>query len=249
MHQLLNLNKKSLNFVLLLIFFLSISDFSFSQNNDKKDLFSKYDEIIGDDNLSYSNGHVHLNYDKTINNQHRYISKNNFSKGSIVYNNQNFDNLDLNYDIFEDQLVMKIANKNYDLSINLIKEKVSNFILDNSLFENIDSKNIPSGFYQNLFNGDGSNFKIFVKHSKKKREIIDNNTLVREYNYNQKFYIFLNGEYSKFDTKKDILNLFPTLEEKINNFYQMNNVLDKNDKTKFVQNLAQFLYNTTKNQL
>ncbi len=246
--MLLHFSKKYLLNSTLLLVFCFASETVFSQNNQNQ-LYDKYDEIIGEENLNINVGPVHLNYDKTFKNQHRYFNSDQFYVGAITYNNQKYNKLNLKYDIYEDQLILKISNQNYNLAINLIKDNVSDFTIDNQNFKNlkVSSKTISDGFYQGLFVS--SRLASYVKHFKKKKDIIQNTEVVRQYDYGQEFVIFYKEQYYKLNSKKDLTSIFPAFEDKINNFYLMNKTLEKENKKLFIENIMKYINNLLPSEL
>lgn len=97
---------------LYLLFNISLN----AQNQlEEIDLAKQSDKLIGIDNLSFINGTIHSNYDITRNKENnRYLISNEYSKGTLTYNNQRYYDLLLNYDIYEDQLIcIPNAENNY----------------------------------------------------------------------------------------------------------------------------------------
>ncbi len=67
--------------------------------------------------------------------------------GSIQYDNQFYDNIDLLLDIAHDHLIVESAGTNQ--KIELISEKIQSFIINNQLFVRLQSPDV--GFYYQVY--------------------------------------------------------------------------------------------------
>lgn len=90
-----------------------------------------------------------------------------FFKGSVTFNGQKYSNLDLKYDIYNDELILSI--KSYPVII-MNKEMVDSFnlVLGNRIFHIInagnDTSNVLKGYANVLYDGPSS---LYVKYIKK----------------------------------------------------------------------------------
>jgi len=70
-----------------------------------------------------------LNYDRVANNNDRfYFSQ--YATGTVVYDTQIYNNLVINYDIYNDDLILKPNGESDKYPIILIKDKVQSFSID-----------------------------------------------------------------------------------------------------------------------
>ena len=118
--------KELLTAVTALLFLVTIQNLR-SQTNSETSLYKWYDESIGKENSEINNGQLYLNYYKTANNTHSYLNSETFEKGSLVYQNQTFDDAVLNYDIFKDNLLLKPNGINDRRLVVLIPQKIQSF--------------------------------------------------------------------------------------------------------------------------
>jgi len=112
------------------------------------------------------NGRIWRNqYSKAIGDQ--FFLTNTFLKGSVTLNGRRFNNLNLKYDIANDELILSIEP---NPSISMNKEMVDSFDLD---FENrnyhiinagTDNSNILSGYVNVIYDGPST---MYVKYTKK----------------------------------------------------------------------------------
>jgi hypothetical protein len=148
--------------VLILIIFRGISS-EFIQ------LVSVYPTVIQQnptDKGSLLNGRIWRNqYSKAIGDQ--FFLTNTFLKGSVTSNGRRFDNLDLKYDITNDELVLRIES--YPVII-MNKELVDSFNLffENRIYHIInagtDTSNVLRGYANVLYDGPST---LYVKYTKK----------------------------------------------------------------------------------
>lgn len=112
------------------------------------------------------NGRIWLNqYSKAVGDQ--FFLENTFIKGSVTFNGQRFNNLDLQYDITNDELLLSIES--YPVII-MNKEMVDSFslVFGNRNYHIIntgtDTSDILRGYVNVLYNGPSA---LYVKYMKK----------------------------------------------------------------------------------
>lgn len=237
--------KKSKINIALALLIISCNGFKiYSQNNSETSLYNWFDNVIGKENLVINNGTRHTNYDRTLNNKDRYYNTDLLTTGSINYDNQDYFEITLKYDIYKDELILKYYGESDYTEINLIKDKVGSFKINDENFINLNINNqLPSnsrgGYYeQNLV---AKNFTFYIKHYKEKKEILKSNGVFIEYFYQNEFMLFIDNKFNIINTKKEILNLFPDYKSKINDYYLMNRNLKKENETKFMKNLMRYI--------
>lgn len=211
-----------------------------AQNIDDFYVQNWFDNTLGSENLSINNGKIHTNYDFTLNNESRYFEYKDFVKGNVNYDNQNYYDLNLKYDIYNDELVLNPANENEYIKINLIKENIINFIIQNKKFVQIKSIQL-NGFYEESLIG--KNFVFYIKHYKEKKEILKDNRAYSSYFYKTRYYLFHDNKYKEIISKKDLIKTYPKNKSQINDFYDSNRNLKKENQLKFMKNLFQYINN------
>ncbi|MHC1702468.1 MAG: hypothetical protein AB9846_01045 [Tenuifilaceae bacterium] len=142
--------------IILYLFLLSLPNISVSQVNNNpnsySDIFSHYDSYYGS-NPELVNGTQYLGYDSRIKG-HQFFNDFDFFDGSVTINGTEYKNLQINYDIFSNKLILK--HKDYADNINYIElfnSSIDNFKLDNKTFIYTCFLNKPKGFYQLIDNG------------------------------------------------------------------------------------------------
>lgn len=214
---------------------------SYSQNQENYiNLIKQSDKLIGINNLSYVNGTIHTNYDITNKKENnRYLLSNDFIKGSLTYNNQQYYELLLNYDIYEDYLICIPNAENNYIKINLIKKNVNEFNLSNRKFKNlqIDLRENVFDFYEERKITNST--ILYIKHSKEKNEVIQDQKIISDFKHIKKFIIYNNNNYFKINNEKDLTFVFPNKKNEINKFYKDYENLEKQNKEEFIVKLIQ----------
>ncbi|WP_166922850.1 hypothetical protein [Flavobacterium poyangense] len=252
-----NYQNKSI-FLILFGLFLQINTVH-SQSGNATSLYSWFDKTIGKSNLDLYNGPRYVNLYRTIDKSHSFYFSNDYSKGDVHYQNQDYYDLDLKYDVNNDILILK-ANGGYDyLGISLIKEKTAFFTLYNKKFININfnNPNCPvymSGYYQELIFS--KNNILYIKHHKTKTRVIDtkrisdgtNQASSDEFRDKNEYILKYKDVYYKISSKSDIIKIFPDHKSEIRKYYNSNTQLEESDKNLFLENLLKRINNLMPNE-
>lgn len=223
---------------IIILFFASL--IINAQDNSCSFVYNWVDKTLGGENLSINNGKIHTNYDLTLNNENRYLESINFVKGELNYENQNYYNLNLKYDIYNDELILNPSNESEYIKINLIKDNIAFFSLFGKKFVQI--KDIQfNGFYQEIQTG--KNGVFFIKHLKEKKEILNDNKVYSKYFYKNEYLIFHENKYLKINSKKDLIKIYSNNKSQINDFYESKGNLKKENELKFMENLFRYINN------
>ncbi|MDI9308584.1 MAG: hypothetical protein QM535_00095 [Limnohabitans sp.] len=213
--------------------------------SEESTLLQQNDKLIGIDNLSFTNGTIHINYDITKNKEnHRYLVSNEYVKGTFTYKNQKYYDLLLNYDIYEDQLICIPNIENNYIKLNLIKKNIDDFKIDNKHFKNLNivqKNNTITGFYEEK--KINSSIILYIKHTKEKKEILQDQKVISEFNSAKNYIISLNNEFFKINTERDFHSIFPSKRNEINTFYKEYENLEKQNKEEFIIKLIKTINN------
>ncbi|MDQ6470380.1 hypothetical protein RB619_06985 [Flavobacterium sp. LHD-80] len=231
--------------IFLSLFGLLLNIYSIhSQSVKEIETFNWFDKNTGIESLDIKNGRAHLNFDKTVENQHRYYGPDEFRKGSVRYNSQNYFDLYLKYDIYADELVLRPYDEQNNTKINLIKSNVSNFKIGNETFVNLKELNntaFKGGYYEEI--AINSNQIFYIKYYKEKKKNIKEEFNLIEYTPRYEFILWKENKFNLINDKKAIIALFPESKRKINDFYLMNRNLRKENTSLFMKNLIKFINN------
>jgi len=242
----------------IVLFFLIISSINITTSvkgqtnfNTNNNYYNWFDNIIGVENTEINNGIVYKEKYKTIDGNHKFYSTSKFINGNITYHKQPFFNIEMKYDIYDDEIIIKLPNQSSFSIIQLIKDKVDTFSINNHKFINI-SKNQEtfyneeiSGFYEIPFQS--KKITLLKKHKKERKQRIGN-FVYSQFKDNSSYYIFYNLKYYKINSKNKLLKLFPSLKKNIASYYSSKKQQLKVDPDLFMVNLTKHLNILLKNQ-
>jgi len=238
----------------ILIFYTLFFSFSeTSAQSDERYIIKMHDSIVGKQALTINNGYFHTNPYAVSNGRYRYYTTtDNYIKGTVVYENQNYYDIDLKYDLYQDILIYRPTAESGNIGIELIAQNVDYFMLNNKKFVNVGKTVSPmitfiKGYYEESLNG--KNFIFYIKHHKDRKDVMNETRSYTEFEDNNEYFIFRNDTYHKIASKSDIIALFPDLKKKINDLYSMNKSLEKENKYLFyetvIHKINYLLENTT----
>lgn len=231
--------KLKVSLILLFIIFHSLHITLYAQNKTE-DFF---DTVVGKENLPLNNGTFYFSTYKTLD-THPFYNSNKFSNGSIIYDEQLYNNVNLKYDNHRDILVFKPYGETENFGIILIENKVERFNLNHKTFINLsfvtkDSLKNVKGYYEE--NVKNAHFTFYIKHKKDRREYIKDNNIFNVFGIDNEFLLAYKNAYFTIDSKKDITQLFLEQKKEINGFYTNNSKLHKEDKTTFYEKLFTYI--------
>lgn len=236
-----NYQNKSI-FLILFGLFLNIYSIR-SQTNNEISTYNWFDKNLGIESLDLKNGPAHLNFDKTANNQHRYYTDT-FKSGSIIYNGQNYFDLYLKYDIYADELVLRPYNESNTTKINVVKDYVSSFKIDNQKFvtlKELSTPNFKKGYYEEVLLS--KNTILYIKYYKERNNVMKENIAYIEYLTKYDYILLKEKDFHLINDKKEIIKLYPEHKRTINDFYFKNRSLKKEDLSLFMKSLMKYINN------
>ena len=181
-------------------------------------LYTWFDDQVGYENLEIYNGIQFINTYKPINNKHRFFETDSFVKGKISYNNQSYE-VNLRYDLYEDQLIILADTRTNSNEILLIKELVEHFEISSSHFIHLkgENKGINSGFYEVIYNN--GSITLLKKHSKQLKQDIENRKVYYEFKAEKaEYFCVTEDEMFQIKNKKDIISRFPKFKRELSRF-------------------------------
>ena len=146
-----------------------------------------------------------------------------FFKGSVTFNGRKFENLDMKYDIHNDELILSIES--YPV-IMMNKEMVDSFdlVLGNRIFHIInagtDTSNVLRGYVNVLYGGRSS---LYVKYTKKIQPLGDDgryDLFVQEH----LIYLRKGTEIVPVEGKRNLLNLLEDKKKEIRDYIKSSRI-------------------------
>ncbi|WP_298136840.1 hypothetical protein [Flavobacterium sp.] len=238
--------------LILIIFFCNYLPFinnGYCQNLINQNIGNYYDNIVSESSLPLYNGKFYNDIYKTKSDTIHPFLKKDFISGSVTYENQFYQNVNIKFDIYKDNLLINPKNKSNVFTLILDKSKVENFNFLNKTFINIDYKKYSnsksfSGFFEYI--PIQNNFELLVKYNKENEKVIFNEKLIDEFYYSQNFYIVVDNKIHKFNSKKDAIEIFKKNKSDINTFYRKNKYKEKNNPVMFKIELLNLLKSNSK---
>nr|WP_299173595.1 hypothetical protein [uncultured Allomuricauda sp.] len=230
-----------------LYFFISLSNvfFAFGQTSTNNDVtYQWFDQIVGIENTALVNGIEYEEEHRAINDKTKFFKSKDFLNGTVTYKNQSYFGLQLKYDLYESNVLVRLPNRIGGTTLKLIKDEVQDFTIDGHSFSAIADKDGASfsGFYERLFKGEY--LGLYTKYKKNAVERTDKKSLYYEFiegesehliQYRTKFY--------RIESKKDLVELFPEFKSEITAHYKRNKTKKKRRAGFFMSSLVNLIDN------
>jgi len=191
------------------------------------------------------NGKEFIQYSPTLEG-HPYFGDGELRKGSIIYDEMFFDNVNMQYDLVKDELVIQHFDVFFKLV--LISQKVKEFHLDGHHYRRLvkDSINklpVATGFYDFLHEG---SIRLLVKRTKKIDEIITDKVIQRiaEKDF---YYIIKDSVYHQIKTYKSLLSILKDKSKEIRQDLRKNRIKFRKNREAAILRAVTF-YDTSKNK-
>lgn len=168
------------------------------------------------------NGPEYFNYAKRYHAQegHQFFFSPTMQPGSIHYNDHEFGELQLAYDIVLDQVVL--AQPYSSLTLRLINEQVRSFTLTNHRFvrlvaDSSSRKVIRTGFYEVLLD---STVGVLARREKRMQEHVGRPFINVQFTSTTRLFIRKAGRYYAVASKSSVLHLFPDRSKDLQKYMQ-----------------------------
>lgn len=235
----------------LLVGFLLNFFFCHSQiPHEANDHYLWFDSIVGIENTDLYQGILYVQEYRTVNENTQFFLNSDFLNGSVEYSGQKYFDLDLKYDVFEDEVLLKMISKTSGQTLKLFKDRIQSFEIDGRIFVGIHEEGLPTGFYEILV--ESTFFTLHAKRTKNKFERKDTFIYDEFLDGRSEYVLYYNNKYVVLKSKKDLTNLFPKFKNEINDYYRKVSRLKKKDPDGFhigVIKRIEIQLSNTKNQL
>ncbi|WP_422083738.1 hypothetical protein [Ulvibacterium sp.] len=193
----------------------------------KEDLspyYNWFDTTIGIENQEIHYGAVYVEKHRAKSKKSKFFPSPNFTSGEVVIDNLPYYSLNLKYNVYEDELLMKVANKLGGGILQLYKDKIDSFSIGEHKFTKIDSlkagnKKIDAGFYEILLEKPA--FTLLKKHRKLLIEKLGENLVFYEFKeLSPEFVIHYTNGYHLLKKMGHVKALFPEHTLQLNSFLE-----------------------------
>jgi len=232
---------------LFFTFLTGLCFFNISVQSQEKEYYIWFDSQVGPQNTGLFNGSRYVEHYRAKKGSHKFYIGPQFQKANITYFNQPYYDIDLKYDVYEDQLITNVTMANGSSIIKLIKDEVQAFTFGSINFRLIKDGDIYkssesiSGFYEILM--ERRPFSLYKKHRKTRQEVLDQKIVYSLFKSKNEYYIFLDGIYYRINKKSDWTKIFPDNKKEVNEYYNRYKYLLKTDYKAFVLQLAIIIAN------
>ncbi|WP_103865305.1 hypothetical protein [Aquimarina sp. I32.4] len=238
-------NNSSLVFVFTFLLII-LPKFFYAQAiiNETPAYYRWFDNSVGVNNTGLYNGIEYEEEYKVKSDKNQFFDTKNFIRGTVKYDGQSYFNLSLKYNIYQDEILVKLPNGFGEIILQLIKDKVDNFSIGNHQFSRIASKKEVKienkGFYQNL--AEYPSLSLYLKHKKVKKEYLENKKISYEFIDKYIYGILYNQQYYQIKNQKDIISIFPNFKKDIQAFYKKNRLVRKSNPDIFYKSLSKHIH-------
>lgn len=193
-----------------------------------KNIVDFYNKSLSEQ-LHLYNGKEYKDYPYQFNEGHPYFLSNNWSKGTLNYNGELYEEVPMLYDVVKDELV--ILHFDNRSKICLIKEKISAFSLLAHSFVNIQPKKINSstiteGFYDLLYPGKTS---LFAKRTKNIQTFYRQSVSEIKIFKKDHYYLLKKNIYYPVSGRRSFLHQLTDKRKEIQQYIKKNRLSFKND--------------------
>lgn len=240
MHQ-----KKYSSLLISFIFLLGYPTFGQSSPTYEK----QFDEVFGKENLGINNGPLYSrDYPNVVEGKDKYFLNNEFSLGTVTYEDQSYSDVLLKYDLYDDLLIYNPPNAPTSIGVALIFEKVDSFHLHEKKFVNITKtpvvkdNNKLAGYWQLV--EISPTLSLYIKHKKNQNKVIKDRTVYYSYEVGYTFLVVDESGYQMLSSKNDLNKLFEGQASKIDAFYVTHKKMLQNNPPLFYEALLRHLTST-----
>ncbi|MEE9363370.1 MAG: hypothetical protein V3U92_12300 [Cellulophaga sp.] len=214
----------------------------------EKELYKWFDTTIGHENTGLIDGLEYHDIYKTRNGNHKFYLSSSYQIGNISYNGQRYFDVEMKYDILDDQIIIKIPTQTKSYIIQLIKEKIDSFSIKDSKFISIDNlTNHNDGFYEVIYKS--SNLAFYKKNIKTSYKHYSGRSIVYSFKNKDEYLLYFKSKYYKSKKSKNFLiKLLPKYIKNINLFYKSQSELLNTNYAFFMKKLMTELNNTISKQ-
>jgi hypothetical protein len=178
------------------------------------------------------------------NDEHPYFGIDDWAYGTIVYDDEFYENVAMFYDISRDKIITEHSLNGAKLE--LISEKIRRFTMSKHIFVRLnpdEAKVITEGFYEVLYDG---KTKVYARREKFLQQNVGSNTIVLTFEQKNKLYILKDGIYYPVKSKDSVIEVFADKKQDIKVFMKKSGTKFKSDRENAIAGLASF-YDTQNN--
>lgn len=238
--------EKLFNNLYLAFLFSLIPVLFFGQGfENESSIYSWFDGMIGKTNSGIFVGTEYVEHYRMLNEEHKFFDNPNFVNGSVIYDGQPYFDLELKYDLFEDQLLLRYSDQPNSPTLILDKQKVSGFTIKGHQFKNLPlnstSDSNPYGFLEVLLSNDS--IILYEKHHKKIRTRMNDKIQFYEFKERNSYFVFYKGNYYQIDRKRSLASIFPNYKVDLKAIENRYKKIRKDNPGTYLKSVLEDLFN------
>ena len=213
---------KVLRFIFVFIFSLQLSLFSLAQDvyTSANQVIDYANKVYGNDDILVSGGfYIHEGFRSS---GHPYYVSNKFEKSKVYIRNNIYENVLLRYNIEDDEIILKARLKSGVLAFLILNNTVDSILFMGNIIipaSKLNIRGISDGYYEKI---ETNNF-IFLTKYYKTSDVSDYGSKIysKLYKINT---IVANGELTKVNSKKALINYFNDNKKEIKRYLRKNRI-------------------------
>lgn len=150
-----------------------------------------------------------------------YFKDSSFMRGTVFYDQVEYRNVSLRYDLVRDDLILLHFDTIHQIS--LLKEKVDWFYLSGHHFINLNpdtiNTDLKEGYYDELFKGKVS---LLMKRAKIAEEKIESGAVYLKISPKSSFYLLKDGTYFRIKNKNDLIRKLADKKAELTQYIRRN---------------------------
>ncbi|UII20169.1 hypothetical protein [Fulvivirga ligni] len=187
-----------------------ITSFASAQEQKHKEIESAYFNTVNNSSPLYK-GVRYVDYGLTIEGN-QFFTVTNATETQLTFNNVNYRNPSILYDIHLDKLITV-----YDKSLytTLLASQINYFHIGSHLFIPVKDKSGNYGFYESLYAG---TYSLLIKHVKDINEKLNEREVLKKFVSSKKLFVYHHDQLTEIKSKNDLLKVFSNKENEIKKY-------------------------------
>ena len=214
----MNKNIKRISALLFLSLFFTTNLIGQTSTENEK-YYIWFDKIVGVENTGLFNGLRYQEEFRTLNNNHKFFSSSQFIKGNLNYDGQIYYDIEMKYDLYEDQVIVNLQGQSGNSIIMLNDDIIESFTVNGITFNQVKTNNEDlKGFYAILTENNG--VICYKRYRKSQKKYIQNKNIYYEFSDFNEYILSIPSGIYPIKSKSDFIKVFPEYKNEINNFYR-----------------------------
>ncbi|WP_422348408.1 hypothetical protein [Flagellimonas sp.] len=223
--------------------FLFFNGWALGQSSiQEKDHYNWFDKTTGIENTNLLEGTLTVAKYGTVDGTHKFYASNDYLKGHIVFDGETYFDVDMKYDLYEDELLLPLRSDAQVQLLKLVKERISEFVIDGRRFLAVvhegEGQAKVTSFYEVL--SENPLFRLLKKHKKVGFANYKKNLVRYKFVSKNAYYVNHGGHLTEIKNKKDILRIFPEAKSALNK--QSFDNLKKTNRDEYVIKMMEVIH-------